>query len=301
MIGFVFPGQGTVRVGMGGWLRREGAAAPVWECAEELFGESVARLCARGPLARLVDTEHAQPAVTVCNLAGLAVLRARGYEPDIVAGHSVGELSALCAAGVLDEAETLRLVAARSALMAELPGHGVMSSVLGLPVERVEELAAESSRPGQPLVVGLDNAREQVVVSGHPEALERFTASADGARSIVALRVGHAFHSPLMAGAVDAWAEAVRAAPLKPPRLPVVPNVTGEPTTDLGTITDALIEQLVSRVQWTRTMTELSTVDGCVEVGDSKALTGMFRTVGVRCVSMSTPAALRSLPAGGVR
>ncbi|KMS90420.1 ACP S-malonyltransferase [Prauserella rugosa] len=303
MIGFVFPGQGTVRVGMGGWLRKEAAAAPVWTQADET-GDDLTRLCSRGPLARLVDTRNAQPAVTACNLAALAVLRDRGVAPDVVAGHSVGELSALCAAGVLELGETLRLVADRSELMAQLPGRGVMSSVLGLPVARVEELAGEASRPGEPLVVGLDNAEDQVVVSGAPEALERFTAAATDARSITALKVSHAFHSPLMAGAVDAWAETVRAAPLRPPRIPVVPNATGEPTTDLRVITDALIDQLVARVQWTRTMTAfsaMSTVDRCVEVGDSKALTGMFRTVGVRCVSMSDPGALRRLIPGGAR
>ncbi len=295
MIGFVFPGQGTVRVGMGGWLRRDPVGGAVVRRVDELLPEPISPLCARGPLPLLVDTAHAQPAVTACNLAALSVLRDRGYTPDVVAGHSVGELSALCAAGVLDVDTTIRLVAARSRLMSELAETGAMASVLGLPVERVEQLAAQAAAPGEPLVVGLENTTDQTVVSGSAQAIERFTAAAVDARKIVPLKVSNAFHSPLMAGAVDGWAEAVRSAPMRPPEIPVIPNVTAEPTTDLPTIVDALIGQLTGRVRWTSTMRVLSGVDRCVEVGDSKALTGMLRTEDVRCVSMSAPTALRAL------
>lgn len=295
MIGFVFPGQGTVRVGMGGWLRRDPDGGAVLRRADELLPEPVGPLCARGPLARLVDTAHAQPAVTACNLAALAVLRVKGYRPDIVAGHSVGELSALCAAGVMDVDTTFRLVGVRARLMSALTETGAMASVMGLPVERVEQLVQQAAAPGEPLVVGLENTADQIVVSGSTAALERFTAMADEVRKIVPLKVSNAFHSPLMAGAVDDWAAAVRDAPMRPPEVPVIPNVTGEPTTELDTIVDALIEQLTGRVRWVRTMRELSGVDHCVEVGDSKALTGMLRTEGVRCVSMSAPASLRTL------
>ncbi|EHR62789.1 ACP S-malonyltransferase [Saccharomonospora cyanea] len=295
MIGFVFPGQGTVRVGMGGWLRRDPVGGAVVRRVDELLPEPISPLCARGPLPLLVDTAHAQPAVTACNLAALSVLRDRGHTPDVVAGHSVGELSALCAAGVLDVDTTIRLVAARSRLMSELAETGAMASVLGLPVERVEQLAAQVAAPDEPLVVGLENTADQTVVSGSARAIERFTAAAADARKIVPLKVSNAFHSPLMAGAVDGWAEAVRSAPMRPPEIPVIPNVTAEPTTDLPTIVDALIGQLTGRVRWTSTMRALSGVDQCVEVGDSKALTGMLRTEGVRCVSMSAPTALRAL------
>ncbi|CAM2920009.1 ACP S-malonyltransferase [Saccharomonospora xinjiangensis] len=297
MIGFVFPGQGTVRVGMGGWLRRDPVGGAILRRADELSPEPISALCARGPLPRLVDTAHAQPAVTACNLAALAVLRAKGHKPDVVAGHSVGELSALCAAGVMDVDTTIRLVGARARLMSALPETGGMASVLGLSVERVEQLAELAAAPGEPLVVGLENAADQVVVSGSFAAIERFTAAAGEARKIVALKVSNAFHSPLMAGAVDGWAEAVRSAPLRPPEIPVIPNVTAEPTTDLATIVDALIEQLTGRVLWSRTMRELAVAEHCVEVGDSKALSGMLRTEGVRCVSMAAPTALRTLAA----
>ncbi|MFI9008204.1 ACP S-malonyltransferase [Actinosynnema sp. NPDC053489] len=297
MIGFVFPGQGTARVGMGGWLRRDPAGAAVIARADELLPEPVSELCARGPLDKLVNTLHAQPAVTACNLAALAVLRERGVEPDVVAGHSVGEVSALCAAGVLDVDTAVRLVATRSRLMADLPDTGGMSAVMGLPPDRVEELVAEAARPGEPLVVGLENAPDHAVVSGATAAVARLAelAAAAGARKVVPLKVSNAFHSPLMAGALDGWAEAVRATPMSPPRVPVVPNATAEPTTDLPTIVDALIAQLTARVRWTATMHALADVETLVEVGDSKVLTGLLRAVDRRCASLADPAAVRRL------
>lgn len=297
MIGFVFPGQGTVRIGMGGWLRRDAAGAAVIARADELLPEPVSELCARGPLDKLVDTLHAQPAVTACNLAALAVLRDRGVEPDVVAGHSVGEISALCAAGVFDADTALRLVSVRARLMAGLSETGGMTAVLGLAPHRVEELAAEAAAPGEPLVVGLENAPDHTVVSGATAAVDRLVvlAEAAGARKVVALKVSNAFHSPLMAGALDGWAEAVRATPMRSPRVPVVPNVTAEPTTDLPTIVDALIAQLTERVRWTETMRVLAEARTLVEVGDSKVLAGLLRGIGQSCVSLADPAALRRL------
>ncbi|MER6173266.1 ACP S-malonyltransferase [Streptosporangium sp. NPDC001681] len=295
MLGFLFPGQGTVRVGMGAWLRRKPVAAEVFAQADELLGQPISPLCAKGPLDRLVATEHAQPAVTVCNLAALAVLRADGHEPGLVAGHSVGELSALYAAGVLDLAGTLRLVEIRSRLMAEVGATGGMSAVMGLAVEEVEALAAEAGTADEPLVVGLENAPGHVVVSGALPAIERLGKLASGARKIVPLQVSNAFHSPLMAPAVPGWREAVRAAPMAPPRVPVVPNVTAEPTMDLDVIREALITQLTERVRWTETALRTTTTTLCVEVGDSKALTGLSRGVGARCLSMTDPGTPRRL------
>ncbi|MGW5050513.1 ACP S-malonyltransferase [Actinokineospora sp. NPDC004072] len=290
MIAFVFPGQGTVRVGMGGWLRRDPAAAAAFAAAEAV-SPGVAQVCARGPLERLVA--EAQPAVTACNLAALAVLAERGVRPDVVAGHSVGELSALCAAGVLEVDAALRLVTVRSRLMAAVPGTGGMAAVIGLPVTRVEELAAAAATPEEPLVVGLENAADHVVVSGSFAAIARMDTAE--ASKVVALKVANAFHSPLMAPAVDGWAAAVRAAALAPPRVPVIPNATAEPTTDLAVLREALIEQLTARVRWTATMAHLADADTCVEVGDSKVLTGLMRGTGTRCASMADPATPRRL------
>ncbi|MEV4167249.1 ACP S-malonyltransferase [Nonomuraea dietziae] len=307
MLGYLFPGQGTVRVGMGAWLRRSPAARRRLEQVDAMLTRPISPLCARGPLDRLVATEHAQIAVTACNLAALAVLDEEGYEPAVVAGHSVGELSALHAAGVLDLAGTVRLVELRAGLMAGVDVHGGMRAVMGLPVERVERLAEAASAPGEPVVVGLENAPGHVVVSGSPPALDRLAELAADADKIVALRVGNAFHSPLMAGAERAWAAAVEAAPMREPRVPVVPNVTGEPTTDLAVLRRALVAQLTGRVRWTRTMEAIAPTPSAgmretalapvsvVEVGDSKVLTGLARRTGVRCLSMTDPATLRRL------
>ncbi|MEQ3550188.1 ACP S-malonyltransferase [Pseudonocardia nematodicida] len=302
MIAFVFPGQGTVRVGMGGWLRRDTVASPVLARAEEVLGIPLAELCTRGPLDRLVSTEVAQLAVTSCNLAALAVLRERGVSPDLVAGHSVGELSALCAAGVLDVDATLELVAVRSRLMAGVPDHGGMTAVLGPRPDVVATWAAKVSTPDEPLVVGLANAPDHTVVSGSFRAIERLSdvAGADPAtRKVVPLSVGNAFHSPLMEPAAAAWAEAVAAVPMAAPRVPVVPNTTAEPTTDAGVLRTALIEQLTAPVRWTETMGHLTGADRCVEVGDSKVLSGLLRGVGVRCASLADPAALRQVVRAG--
>ncbi|MFB4285488.1 MULTISPECIES: ACP S-malonyltransferase [unclassified Nonomuraea] len=298
MLGFLFPGQGTVRVGMGAWLRRRAVARERLDLVDVLLARPISPLCARGPMERLVATEHAQVAVTACNLAALAVLEEEGYEAAVVAGHSVGELSALHAAGVLDLAQTVRLVETRSRLMAEVGVTGGMRAVMGLPVARVEELAEAASAPGEPVVVGLENAPGHVVVSGALPALDRLTELATDASKIVPLRVGNAFHSPLMAAAVPGWAEAVRAAPMREPRVPVVPNVTGEPTTDLGLLREALIAQLTGRVLWTRTVAAIEVSVPGVEVGDSKVLTGLSRRAEARCLSMADPATLRRLARG---
>ena len=218
MFGFLFPGQGTVRVGMGAWLRRRPVARDRLDEIDALLSRPISPLCARGPLDRLVSTEHAQVAVTACNLAALAVLAEEGYEPAVVAGHSVGELTALHAAGVLDLAETVRLVETRARLMAVAGGGGGMRAVMGLAVERVEELAAEAAAPGEPVVVGLENAPGHVVVSGAAPALDRLEKLATDATKIMPLKVGNAYHSPLMAAAVPPWAAAVAAPRCAPPR-----------------------------------------------------------------------------------
>ncbi|MFI7448390.1 ACP S-malonyltransferase [Nonomuraea sp. NPDC049714] len=296
MFGYLFPGQGTVRVGLGAWLRRRPVARDRLDEIDALLSRPISPLCAHGPLDRLVSTEHAQVAVTACNLAALAVLTEEGYEPAVVAGHSVGELTALHAAGVLDLAGTVRLVETRSRLMAAAAGAGGgMRAVMGLAVERVEELAADATAPGEPVVVGLENAPGHVVVSGAAPALDRFEKLATAATKIIALKVGDAYHSPLMAGAVPAWAAEVAAAAMREPRVPVVPNVTGEPTTDLHILREALVAQLTGRVRWTRTIGAVDAIAPGVEVGDSKVLAGLSRRAGARCLSMADPGTLRRL------
>lgn len=295
MLAYLFPGQGTLRVGMGGWLRRHPAAASVLDEADAVLRMPISQLCARGPIADLVATENAQPAVTVCNLAALAVLRAEGHRPGIVAGHSVGELSALYAADVLDLATTLRLVRDRARLMAVVPGTGAMVAVLGVPLPQVEQAVAAAGTDAEPLAVGLVNAADHVVVSGVSPAIERFRQLVGPGRRIVPLKVSNAFHSPVMAEALDEWRQVVRELPMRPPTVPVVPNVTATPTTDVEVLRESLTTQLVARVRWAETMQRLPAGATCVEVGDSRALTGFARGAGLRCLSLSEPAGLRRL------
>ncbi|MFI6499698.1 ACP S-malonyltransferase [Nonomuraea typhae] len=295
MVGYLFPGQGTVRVGMGAWLRRNPVARRVLDAFDERLSRPISPICTRGPLDRLVSTEHAQIAVTACNLATHAVLADEGYEPHVVAGHSVGELSALYAAGVLDLAEVARLVELRARLMARIDVVGGMHAIMGLEVAQVEEMAMWATAPDEPLVIGLENAPGHVVVSGHIGALDRLAKLATSASKIVELAVGNAFHSPLMEPAVPAWTEAVETALMSPPRVPVVPNVTAEPTLDLLAIRRALIAQLTGRVLWTRTVAVVDAMGPSVEVGDSKVLAGLSRRSGARCLSMAEPGTLRRL------
>ncbi|MBF8186915.1 ACP S-malonyltransferase [Nonomuraea sp. K274] len=293
MIACFFPGQGTLRLGIGQAFRRHPAAAAALADAELVLGRDLSALCSRGPLATLISTENAQPVVTACNLAGLAALRANGLEPDVVAGHSVGELSAVHAAGVLDFTATLRLVDFRARLMARVRREGGMSAVFGLNVPTVAALA-RVAEPGGTLAVAIENGADHVVVSGPPDALGGFVplAMASGARKVLPLSVSHAFHSPLMAEVADEWAERVGEETLRDPACPVLLNATGRATMDRAEIRQGLIAQFTGRVLWAgvlRSAVRMGVRAG-VEVGDSKALTGLARAAGLSCVSMSDPA-----------
>lgn len=295
MYAFLFPGQGVLRVGMGRWLRAQPEAAEVFTAASDLLSVDFGQLCARGPLPRLVATENAQPAVTVCGMAALAVLRARGLEPTVVAGHSVGEICALYAAGAIDFAPALRLVRERAALMARITDDGAMCAVLGLPHEEVEEIATSVG-----VVVGLENAPGHLVLSGARSAVDEGAARAvaAGARKVTPLTVSNAFHSPLMGPAAVDWAAVVADVPLAEPVCPVLPNVTATPTTDPARLKAALVAQLTGRVRWTDTMHAVADrgLTDCVEVGDSKVLCGLARNVGLRGHQVDA-ALLRRLPA----
>jgi [acyl-carrier-protein] S-malonyltransferase len=293
VLAFLMPGQGTLRVGMALWLRNQPAARPVFNAASEILGFDVDVLCARGPRETLVATQNAQPVVTVCNIAAVEVLRAHGLEPDVTAGHSVGEFSALYAAGALGLEETVRLVRERGQAMAAVPDTGYMCAVLGLEEPVVRGLASAVSRPDQPVVLALDNAPANVVVSGADVAVDRLEAlaRAAGARRTSVLDVSNAFHSPLMQPALARWAAALAAVELRTPQCPVVPNTTAAPTRDVATIHTALLDQLTAPVRWAETMRCLaeSGVEECVEAGDSKVLTGFARAAapGVRASTVA--------------
>lgn len=303
MNGFLFPGQGTQRVGMGHWIvRASPAAAEVFDLGSELLGRDLRRLCFRGPDRELIRTENTQVAVFACNAATLAALGERGCRPAAVAGHSVGELNALCAAAVLELADGFRLVAARGALMGRVRAPGAMAAVIGLDPDQVEQVCAGARVQG-PVVAALFNGPANVVVSGATEAV---TAAADlataaGARKVTRLAVGSAFHSPLMAEVADEWRATVDGVRLRPPRLPLFLNVPGASVSAPDDVRAAIVEQLTAPVRWVEVVRAMATAGAqrLVECGDSKVLTALARAIvpGMPCLPLTDPRSLRRLTA----
>ena len=304
-LGLMFPGQGTQKVGMGRVVERSSpAAAAVFDAADSVLDRDVRKLCFAGPTRELTLTQNAQVAIFTCNAAVAAMLSEHGYQPMVVLGHSVGELNALVAAGVLTLEDGLRLVAARGALMGRITTPGAMSSVLGLSPERVQGLCAQVSTPDRPVVGALINAPENVVVSGATEGIDEFEplALAAGALKATRLTVSSAFHSPLMAEAVAEWRAVVASASFQPPAIPVVLNTTGAQAKDADDIRQALVDQLTGPVRWVEDVRAAVSLGArlLIESGDSKALAGMVRSIdpGLPTVILNDPRAIRRLREG---
>jgi [acyl-carrier-protein] S-malonyltransferase len=259
MRAFIFPGQGSHSVGMGSALA---AASPV---AREVFGEvdealgqNLFRLMSEGPESDLMLTENAQPAIMANALAVLRVLEKEGGvsirdKADAVAGHSLGEYSALCAAGAFDLATTARLLKLRGrSMQAAVPvGMGAMAALLGADIAKAEALAAAAAQ-GEICTVANDNDPGQVVISGHKGAIDRavdMVKDFEIKRGII-LAVSAPFHCPLMQPAADAMAKALAATPSPGAFLPVYANVTAAPASDAETIRDLLVQQVTGRVRW---------------------------------------------------
>jgi [acyl-carrier-protein] S-malonyltransferase len=281
---FVFPGQGSQAPRMGLDLAdRDETAAALYRWAGAWLGWDLAGTLRTATRDELRRTAVAQPAVFCVSVAALRALEAAGVgRPAYVAGHSLGEFSALVAAGALSFEAGMMVVARRAAAMqaAADARPGSMSAVLGLPAERVEA-AVEAAARGQVLTVANDNAPGSVVVSGEPGALERLAPVAKelGARSVVPLRVGGAFHSPLMAPAADAFGPYLAAAPLRDPAVPLVANATAEVVTRGEELRRLLARQLTGRVRWAESVRRMAAagVDTFVEVGPGAALAGLVR------------------------
>jgi [acyl-carrier-protein] S-malonyltransferase len=292
---FLFPGQGSQYVGMAADLYdRFPEARDVIDEAdrhldfplkERMFGEGGD---AEAEKDALTQTDVTQPALYVHSLAAFAVLEAKGHTPDMTAGHSLGEYSALAAAGALDVIEGLRLVRLRGQLMArageERPG--AMAAVLNLDADVLERICAEATDAGDGVVQCANfNAPGQIVISGDGNAVVRASEAAKeaGARRVVALPVSGAFHSPLMEYARDGLADALDNADIRAPRCPVYLNVTAAPTTDPSEIRQRLLDQLTAPVRWAQTL-EAMRADGAerfVEVGAGNVLAGLVkRTLG---------------------
>ncbi len=287
-IAFLFPGQGSQYVGMGRALAESYAEArQVFQQADDLLGIPLSRIAWEGPESALNDTVNTQPALLTHSIAAWRVLRSLRPEmrPAAVAGHSLGELSALVAAEALPFEAALRLVRRRGELMKEAGERapGGMAAILGLDVAALEGICAQASAPEGRVQIANDNCPGQVVISGQTQALERALEAARqaGARRVVRLAVSIAAHSALMQPAQQAFNQAVEAAPLQMPRLPVVGNVSARPLRTPAEIRADLQAQLTSRVRWTETIAWMTSqgVDTFIELGSGSVLTGLTRRI----------------------
>ena len=288
MLAFLFPGQGSQKVGMGKELADAYAPArEVFGTVDEALGEALSRLMWEGPEEELTLTRNAQPALMAVSMAVTEVLRREGgfdisKQADFVAGHSLGEYSALCSAGTFSLEDTARLLRLRGeAMQRAVPsGEGSMAAVLGLEVEQVVEVAATAAE-GEVCVVANDNAPGQIVVSGHANAVSRAMSLAKerGAKRSIPLSVSAPFHCPLMSPAADEMRDALSNVEASPPVLPVVANVTASPVNSHAEILNLLVEQIVSMVRWRESMNCLASagVENVVEVGAGSVLTGLAR------------------------
>ncbi len=289
MRAFVFPGQGAQTIGMGKALAEAypAAAAAVFAEVDDALGEKLSALIWEGDAETLTLTANAQPALMATSLAAFRALEAEGVkitDAAYVAGHSLGEYSALAAAGTLSIADAARLLRIRGdAMQKAVPvGVGAMAALLGLDFETARAVAEEAAQ-GQVCQAANDNDPAQVVVSGHKEAVERAVeiAKAKGAKRALLLPVSAPFHCALMQPAADAMAEALDDVELKDPAVPVVANVVAQPVTDATLIRALLVDQVTGSVRWRESVGMMAGagVTSFWEIGAGKALSGMIRRI----------------------
>lgn len=290
-LALLFPGQGSQHVGMGQRVHQlSQAARRLLEQAEEILGMPLRRLCFEGPPEELADTTNAQPAVLAVSLAYLEALRERLHEigaslhPTLVAGHSLGEFTALVAANALRFDDALRLVRERGRLMREagLERPGGMAAILGLERDALEEVCQEASELGL-VVIANDNSPGQLVISGEERALVRAmeVATERGAKRVVRLAVSVPSHSPLMDRVARALSELLQRVPLREPEVPIVANVTGKILSSVEEIRRELACQVAQPVQWTASVRGMVNrgVTTFLEVGPGQVLTGLVRKI----------------------
>ncbi|MEL7562326.1 ACP S-malonyltransferase [Dehalogenimonas sp. 4OHTPN] len=302
MLAFVFPGQGAQAPGMGLDVYEEyDSARAVFKAADERLGFSISRLCFEGPEEKLRETAIAQPAIITASLAYLAALRDMDIlpEPDFVAGHSLGEYTALAAAGALDVDDAVQLAALRGRLMqlASQQSPGVMAAVMGLDEAVINQTAAEFG-----IFVANYNSPGQIVISGDRD---KMTAASEilagkGAR-VVPLAVSGAFHTPLMAPAAEGLSKVVERLNFKDTAVPIVANTTGLPITGAEDIRAELLKQLTTSVYWQRSVEYMigAGVSTFIEIGPGKVLSGLVRRINrdVKTINISEAQAIKNLQA----
>ena len=306
---FVFPGQGAQTIGMGRDLAEAyRAARAVFAEVDDALSENLSALIWNGEADQLQLTQNAQPALMATSIAALRALEAEGIELSFaayVAGHSLGEYSALCAAGSLTLTDTARLLRLRGqAMQAAVPvGVGAMAALLGLDFATAAEVAAEAAQ-GEVCQAANDNDPAQVVVSGHRGAVERALeiARAKGAKRALLLPVSAPFHCALMQPAADAMAAALSGVTLLAPRVPLVANVRADAVTDPETIRALLVEQVTGSVRWRESVLWMEShgVTDAWEIGAGKALSGMIKRIapGISTRAIGLPADVAAALAG---
>ncbi|MBB4185115.1 [acyl-carrier-protein] S-malonyltransferase [Sinorhizobium terangae] len=301
-IAFTFPGQGSQAVGMGKELADAfPEAAAVFAEVDEALGEKLSDVMWNGPEETLTLTANAQPALMAASMAVIRVLEARGLDlknkVSFVAGHSLGEYSALCAAGTFSLADTARLLRIRgNAMQAAVPvGKGAMAAIIGLEHADVDAVCREASALGSCQIAN-DNGGGQLVVSGEKQAVEKAAALASekGAKRALMLPVSAPFHSSLMAPAADAMRDALAKVEKRDPSVPLVANVLAAPVSDAGEIARLLVEQVTGQVRWRETVEwfAANNVTTLYEIGSGKVLTGLARRIDktVNGIAVNTPA-----------
>jgi len=307
MRAFIFPGQGSQTVGMGRSLAEAfPSAREAFEEVDDALNQRLSRLMWEGPEADLTLTENTQPAVLTASLAVIRVLEKEAgldlaRHARLAAGHSLGEYSALAAAGALKLADAVRLVRVRGlAMQAAVPlGKGAMSALIGIAMDGAEAAVKEASGLGV-VVVANDNAPGQIVISGEKAAVEKAgeIAKGKGAKRVIPLAVSTPNHSPLLKPAAEQMREALSQVTIRPPAVPVVSNVTAAEVAEPEAIRRLLVEQITHRVRWRESVAAFRAlgVAMSVEVGGNKVLTGMVRRIDkeLEPVSLDTPAEIEA-------
>lgn len=300
-VALLFPGQGSQAAGMGKALVQQfPVAAHTFAEADEALGMALSTLCFEGPDDDLKLTTNAQPAIVVTSIAALRVLQQEtGVQPTVVAGHSLGEYSALVAAGGLTLTDAVRIVRERGRLMQEaVPvGVGAMAAIFNLSSDEVLQVCTEAAQ-GQVVSPANLNGGGQIVVAGHVDAVRRAVAvaKARGAKRAVELAVSAPFHCALMAPAAEGLTRVLAAVSVSPLTVPVIANVTAETNQDPLRVINLLVQQVTAPVRWEESMAKLKSL-GCeavVEVGPGKVLAGLLKRIvpDLPCVSVSDPVTL---------